>query len=115
MQCNANKALLSEHKSSRTEYAMLARPPCCRWKEGAYLLKRKKKIPVAPVVDKKEHKIYVINTAALTKQQRSVLWHFRLGHPAPDVPVRLSRKNEDGLPFAYGIDNVHSLNCDCAI
>ena len=39
---NANKALLSEHKSSRTESAMLAQPPCCRWKEGAYLLKRKR-------------------------------------------------------------------------
>ena len=62
-----------------------------------------------------EHRIYVINTAALTKQQRSVLWHYRLGHPAPDVPVRLSRKDEDGLPFAYGVESVHPINCDCEI
>ena len=62
-----------------------------------------------------EHKIYVINTAKLSKQQRSVLWHYRLGHVAADVPVRLSKRDEDGLPFAYGIDNVHALNCDCEI
>ena len=60
-------------------------------------------------------KVFVLNTAALTKKQRSVLWHYRLGHVAEDIPLRLARRNEQGVPFAYGIDNCTKLNCDCAI
>ena len=60
-------------------------------------------------------KVFVLNTAALSKKQRSVLWHYRLGHVAEDIPLRLARRNEQGIPFAYGIDNCTKLNCDCAI
>ena len=57
--------------------------------------------------------VYVMNVAKLTPKQRALLWHFRLGHMHEDVPIRLSSKDFQGLPRAFGI-NVHTkLNCDC--
>lgn len=57
--------------------------------------------------------VYVMNVAALTNKQRAMLWHFRLGHMHEDVPIRLSQKNYEGIPRAFGVNVTQKLNCDC--
>ena len=59
--------------------------------------------------------IFVLNAARLSKQERAMLWHHRLAHVSPEVPIELSKKDINGVPTAYGVDVTHRLNCDCVV
>ena len=60
-------------------------------------------------------KVFVLNAALLSQQERAMLWHNRLAHVGPEVPIELSKKDINGVPTAYGVDVTHRLNCDCVV
>ena len=59
--------------------------------------------------------MYVLNAARLSKEERAMLWHNRLAHVSPEVPIELSKKDINGVPTAYGVEVSHRLNCDCVV
>ena len=58
--------------------------------------------------DDAKYFMYVMNGAALTPQQKARLWHWRLGHPAADVPFTMCKKGA-------GLGVTEAMLGDCAV
>ena len=65
-------------------------------------------------VNKNKYMCYVVNEAALSPEQRSRLWHWRLGHPGPQVPYQMSKRCQESGLRATIVLNEPCVVCDKA-
>ena len=61
-------------------------------------------------LNKNTYHCLVVNEAALTPEQRARLWHWRLGHPSPQVPIAMTKRDKNS-----GMNVTHVLNEDCVV
>ena len=61
-------------------------------------------------LNKNKYLCLVVNEAALTPEQRARLWHWRMGHPSPQVTVAMSKRDKNS-----GMNVTHVLNEDCVV
>ena len=59
--------------------------------------------------------IFVLNVSKLSQEKQARLWHWRLGHPNYQVPVKMSKKDANGVPIVHGVGVTHCLNEDCIV
>ena len=64
---------------------------------------------------KRSAKVLLVNLSKLSAVEQARLWHWRLGHVSPEIPVKLSKKDANGVPLAHGINVSLCLNEDCII
>ena len=88
-------------RSAAAKRVRIAQPTPAMYKAGKVLLLTN---------TKKKFVVLAFNEAKLTVEQRSRLWHYRLIHKSPTVPVNMYKKD-----LADGIECTHTLNEPCAI